>query len=86
MTQHEPYGTSKGFRQLGHIDIPGGGQVVVQGHYAYVGERRGERACPKAMAGSLGHLTARRWTTKPAQCLTPSPVWAVLSPRSEPHG
>jgi hypothetical protein len=37
MTQHDAYGTSKGFRQLGHIDIPGGGQVVVQGNYAYVG-------------------------------------------------
>ncbi|MDE0342710.1 MAG: hypothetical protein OXK82_05990, partial [Deltaproteobacteria bacterium] len=37
MTQREPYGSSKGFRQLGHIDIPGGGQVVVQGDYAYVG-------------------------------------------------
>ena len=37
------------------------------------GERRGERAHPKAMARSLGHLTARRWTTKPAQCLTPFP-------------
>ena len=37
MAQREPYGSSKGFRQLGHIDVPGGGQVVVQGDYAYVG-------------------------------------------------
>lgn len=37
MTKREAYGTSKGFRQIGHIDIPGGGQVVVQGTYAYVG-------------------------------------------------
>ncbi len=37
MIQREPYGASKGFTQVGHIDIPGGGQVVVQGTYAYVG-------------------------------------------------
>ena len=37
MTQRERYGTSKGFKRIGHIDIPGGGQIVVQGQYAYVG-------------------------------------------------
>lgn len=28
---------AQGFKQLGHIDVPGGGQIVVQGDYAYVG-------------------------------------------------
>ncbi|MBV8169468.1 MAG: hypothetical protein JO021_21915, partial [Alphaproteobacteria bacterium] len=27
----------KGFRQVGRAEIPGGGQVTVQGTYAYVG-------------------------------------------------
>lgn len=31
------FGDRKGVRPLGHIDIAGGGQVVVQGDYAYVG-------------------------------------------------
>ena len=28
---------SKGFRHVGRAEIPGGGQVTVQGNYAYVG-------------------------------------------------
>jgi hypothetical protein len=28
---------AKNVRQLGHLDLPGGGQVTVAGHYAYVG-------------------------------------------------
>lgn len=37
MNRRADFGTTQGFRALGHIDIPGGGQVVVQGRYAYVG-------------------------------------------------
>ena len=28
---------SKGFREIGRLEIPGGGQVTVQGDYAYLG-------------------------------------------------
>ena len=28
---------AKNTRSVGFLDLPGGGQVVVQGHYAYVG-------------------------------------------------
>jgi hypothetical protein len=31
---------SRNIRRLGHLDIPGGGQVVVQGDYAYVGHMK----------------------------------------------
>ena len=31
-----PWGQNKGFRQVGRIELPGAGQVVVEGNYAYV--------------------------------------------------
>ncbi len=31
---------SKGLRRLGHLDLPGGGQVYVEGDYAYVGHMK----------------------------------------------
>ena len=31
---------AKGMRLVGHLDLPGGGQVYVQGHYAYVGHMK----------------------------------------------
>jgi len=31
---------SKNIRHLAHLDIPGGGQIVVSGHYAYIGHMK----------------------------------------------
>jgi hypothetical protein len=31
---------TKGMRRVGHLDIPGGGQVYVQGNYAYIGHMK----------------------------------------------
>jgi hypothetical protein len=36
----------KGLKQLGRLDIPGGGQVVVVGHYAYVGHMKPPHVAP----------------------------------------
>jgi hypothetical protein len=33
-------GLAKGLRRIGHLDIPGGGQVVVDGGYAYIGHMK----------------------------------------------
>ena len=33
-------GLAKGLKQLGHLDIPGGGQVVVENGYAYIGHMK----------------------------------------------
>jgi hypothetical protein len=33
----DKFGYSENVRHLGHIDVPGGGQVVVQGNYAFIG-------------------------------------------------
>src|SRR3972149_6879709 len=33
-------------RRLAHLDIPGGGQVVVQGNYAYIGHMRPPHGTP----------------------------------------
>ncbi len=30
----------KNIKRVGHIDIPGGGQIVVDGNYAYVGHMK----------------------------------------------
>ncbi len=32
-----PWGQNKGFRQIARLELPGAGQVVVEGNYAYVG-------------------------------------------------
>lgn len=37
MTAEPKFGQRKNLRQVGRLDMPGGGQVVVQGRYAYVG-------------------------------------------------
>jgi hypothetical protein len=37
MTQIPKFGDRKNVRRVGRLDMPGGGQVVVQGRYAYVG-------------------------------------------------
>ena len=31
---------AKNIKRIGHLDLPGGGQVVVQGNYAYVGHMK----------------------------------------------
>ena len=36
MAQSGPWGHNKGFRQVARLELPGAGQVVVEGHYAYV--------------------------------------------------
>ena len=40
MKQEIEYEFSRNIRRLGYLDIPGGGQVVVQGDYAYVGHMK----------------------------------------------
>ncbi|GIX49012.1 MAG: hypothetical protein KatS3mg131_3223 [Candidatus Tectimicrobiota bacterium] len=35
-----PWGANKGFRQLARLELPGAGQVVVEGGYAYLGHMR----------------------------------------------
>jgi hypothetical protein len=40
MKQEIEYQLSRNIRRAGHLDIPGGGQVVVQGNYAYVGHMK----------------------------------------------
>ena len=37
MTNHGEIPLSRNIKRIGHLDIPGGGQVVVDGNYAYVG-------------------------------------------------
>lgn len=37
MSYSDKFGDSKNVRHIGHIDVPGGGQVVVQGNYAFIG-------------------------------------------------
>jgi hypothetical protein len=37
MGQARPWGQTKGFRQVARLELPGAGQVVVEGHYAYIG-------------------------------------------------
>ena len=32
-------GRGKGFKQVGRLELPGAGQVVVEGNYAYIGQR-----------------------------------------------
>ena len=34
------YELQKNIKRVGHIDIPGGGQIVVDGNYAYVGHMK----------------------------------------------
>jgi hypothetical protein len=31
---------NKGFKHVGRLELPGAGQVVVEGHYAYIGHMR----------------------------------------------
>ncbi|PQO22295.1 RNA polymerase subunit sigma-70 [Rhodobacteraceae bacterium WD3A24] len=40
MKQEIEFTLSRGIRRLGHLDVPGGGQVVVQGQYAYIGHMK----------------------------------------------
>ncbi len=40
MTQNGEFQLARNVRRVGHLDIPGGGQVVVQGSYAYVGHMK----------------------------------------------
>ncbi|HSF95622.1 MAG TPA: hypothetical protein VLA52_11410 [Thermohalobaculum sp.] len=40
MKREVEYQLSRNIRRLGHLDIPGGGQVVVQGDYAFVGHMK----------------------------------------------
>ena len=40
MKQEVEYQLSRNIRRLGHLDIPGGGQVVVQDGYAFVGHMK----------------------------------------------
>jgi hypothetical protein len=40
MKREVEYTLSRNIRRLGHLNIPGGGQVVVQGDYAYVGHMK----------------------------------------------
>jgi hypothetical protein len=40
MTQNGKFELARNLRRVGHLDIPGGGQVVVQDGYAYVGHMK----------------------------------------------
>jgi hypothetical protein len=40
MKREVEYQLARNIRRLGHLDIAGGGQVVVQGDYAYVGHMK----------------------------------------------
>ena len=40
MTGNDRSQLSKNVRRISHLDIPGGGQLIVQGNYAYVGHMK----------------------------------------------
>ena len=40
---------AKNCRLIGHLDIPGGGQVVVQGKQAFIGQSNGPTEHPSSM-------------------------------------
>ncbi|MCH9053594.1 MAG: RNA polymerase subunit sigma-70 [Proteobacteria bacterium] len=40
MGKNLQYVLQRNIRRIGHIDIPGGGQIVVDGHFAYVGHMK----------------------------------------------
>ncbi|HIP04597.1 MAG TPA: RNA polymerase subunit sigma-70, partial [Gammaproteobacteria bacterium] len=40
MEQTVQYELQKNIKRVGHIDLPGGGQIVVDGNYAYVGHMK----------------------------------------------
>ena len=57
---------ARNVRRIGHLDLPGGGQVVVDGDYAYVGHMKpphgtsildvSDPARPRVVALSLIHI------------------------------
>ena len=52
---------ARNIRRIGHLDLPGGGQVVVQDGYAYIGHMKPPHGTTisETMRGFFGSRTSR---------------------------